>query len=66
MFKVAHPKDITMTPRSLDRLVSLACVALTAAVLTGCGAVLDTDADEAGGPVASRSARPTWSRCAVR
>ncbi len=48
-----------MTPRSLHRLVSLACVALTAAVLTGCGAVLDTDADEAGGPVASRSARPT-------
>ena len=46
-----------MAPRP-HRLVSLACVALAATVLTGCGAVLDTDTDEAGGQVPARHARP--------
>lgn len=44
-----------MAPRP-HRLVSLACVALAATVLTGCGAVLDSDA--AGGPDTSRHSRP--------
>jgi hypothetical protein len=46
-----------MTPRSFPRLVSLACVALTATLVAGCGAVLDTDADEADDPVHPRSSR---------
>lgn len=46
-----------MAPRP-HRLVSLACVALAATVLSGCAAVLDSGADEAGGPVSSRHARP--------
>jgi hypothetical protein len=48
-----------MTPRSSHRLVSLACGALIATVLTGCGAVVDTDTDEADAPLASRTVRPT-------
>lgn len=46
-----------MAPRP-HRLVSLACIALAATVLTGCGAVLDTDTADAGAPVPSRHARP--------
>lgn len=44
-----------MAPRP-HRLVSLTCVALAATVLTGCGAVLDTEA--VGGPDTSRHPRP--------
>lgn len=47
-----------MNPRSTHRLASLAIAALAATVLSGCGAVLDTDADSADAEVATRTPRP--------
>lgn len=50
-----------MAPRSRHRLVTLATAALAMTMLgglAGCGAILDADTDEAGGPVGTRAPQP--------